>query len=102
MLNPQMALMLEKLEDLLRKDMITPSNEIESGTFLCMTEKHPHGILYHQCAFDDLPKDWQKLLMGKPKGYSFGAVKVVAIFEFWPNLKDLMKQEAPPSKKLAS
>jgi hypothetical protein len=80
--------MLDELENALRDGSLTPTKEIDSGTFICTVEEAPNGKIYHQNHFEKLPLVWQNVLKNKNKGTIIpvsngNKMRVVAIFDAW-------------------
>jgi hypothetical protein len=51
------------------------------------------GLGYNQLAYDDLPCGIAELLNGKSKGDKIGTLKVVAVYDVWPEME---KRSRPP------
>lgn len=94
MLHPTHAAMLKALEKDIRNGTITPTDRVGPGTLLCVTQATPHGMAYHQLAFDSAPPEWSKVLIGTVKGEKLGDMKIVAIFDIWPEMPRKKKGES--------
>lgn len=84
MLTPQHYTLLKKLEDMLRDGLLTATDHIEAGTFVCLTQETPLGLAYHQGPFDVMSADLMGSLKGLRVGERIGHIKVVAIYDIWP------------------
>lgn len=76
--------LLKKLETLVREEILTPTERVEAGTFVCFREKLSHGGFgYHQFTFEDIPKHFQKEFLHSKKGDEIGPLKILAVFDVW-------------------
>ena len=87
MLHPAHAALLEVLKNDLAKGDLTPTDKVGPGTFVCMTQATPFGMAYNQISFEQLPPPIAEAINGQSKGFKFGDLKVVAIFDIWPSLR---------------
>jgi hypothetical protein len=85
--------LLAKLKEQLAQGNLTPTDKIEFGTFICLTQATPYGMAYHQSVFEQLPIKLAESLHGKMKGDKIGDLKIVAVFDIWP--ENTVKREAP-------
>lgn len=96
MLNPYIAEMLNKLENLIKDGVLTHATHVDCDTFICFTEKNAHGVAYHQFAFEQMPKEFQIIFKGYEKGTIIGPFKIIAIFHVWP---EELSATVPPTPK---
>lgn len=95
MLSAQHHMLLKKLEELLRLGTLTPTDRVETGTFLCLTHDTPFGQAYTQVAFDSMPPELASGLKGAKKGDMIGLIRVIAVYDIWPSVEN---REIPPVK----
>jgi hypothetical protein len=83
MLTPQHDILLKKLEELLRTGILTKTDRVASGTFVCLTQETPFGLAYHQGPVDTMPADLYQTLKDAKVGDRIGSIKVIAIYDIW-------------------
>jgi len=86
MFSPQHHALLEKLKKCLEAGDLTPTDRVGFGTFVCITHMTPFGMAYTQCQFEELPFELAAALNGKAKGDKIGPIKIVAVFDTWPEM----------------
>lgn len=84
MLNTREEEMLTKLRDLISYGVLTPAKQVDSETVICFTERRATDLIYWQCVFEVMPKDFQDLFKGHTVGTQLATFKIVAIFHTWP------------------
>ncbi len=82
-MNSNVETMLTHLENALRTEILTPTDKVGEGTFVCLTIERPEGKQYLQGEFEQIPNEWQTALKGLRKGQKFDQVKIVAVFDLW-------------------
>lgn len=93
MLHPQVASQLEKLSKEIKAGNLTPAETVGPGTFICFTQATPFGMAYAQAPYDTAPLHVAELLKGRKKGEKVGDLKIVAVFDMWPEMEGT---KAPP------
>lgn len=76
--------LLKRLEKLVREDILTPTERVEAGTFVCFRENMGDGRFgYHQFPFENIPAAFQKEFLHSKKGDEIGPLKILAVFDVW-------------------
>jgi len=85
--------LLTILKDAIRNGELTKAPRIDSETFICLTEQTSEGLNYHQVAFDTLESTMQSELRFQVVGAKIGGLKIVAIFDMWPESSDYNRNQ---------
>lgn len=80
----QLTKLMTVLREQIDNDTLTVARYIETETFVCFTEKLPHGMVnYHQMLFDSMPSDIRDAFRGHSTGDRIGRFKIVSIWDAW-------------------
>lgn len=94
-MNIELDKLLECLKKCILNGTFTKAQCVDDQTFICVKYNDASGLHYVQYTFEQLPKEWQDILKYRKAGEVIGHLKILAVFDIWPDAIDLQLPTIP-------